>query len=50
MIQWLELGALTAKGPGFDPGRGITIPPAAQEKKKRRKKGKKSLWGQINRI
>ena len=51
VIQCLVLGALTAKGPGFAPGRGITIPQAAQQKKKkRRKKEKKSLCGQINHV
>ena len=44
MIQWLELGVLTAKGPGFDPSRGITIPPAAQKKKKGERK-ERNLFG-----
>ena len=45
MIQWLELGVLTAKGPGFDPSRGITIPPAAQKKKKKEKERKEISLG-----
>lgn len=45
VIQCLELGALTAKGPGFAPGQGITIPQAAQQKKKKEKERKEiSLW------
>lgn len=41
VIQCLELGALTAKGPGFAPGQGITIPQAAQQKKKKKGERKK---------
>lgn len=43
VIQCLELGALTAKGPGFAPGQGITIPQAAQQKKKGERK-KRNLF------
>ena len=52
VIQCLELGALTAKGPGFAPGRGITIPQAAQQKKKKKEKEIKeiSLWTDKSRI
>ena len=53
VIQCLELGALTAKGPGFAPGQGITIPQAAQQKKKKKKVKKKkeiSLWTDKSRI
>ena len=48
VIQCLELGALTAKGPGFAPGRGIKSHKQCSKKKKKKKKlGERkeiSLW------
>ena len=37
-VQWLELHAFTAEGPGSIPGWGTKIPQAAQHSQKKRKK------------
>ena len=41
VIQCLELGALTAKGPGFAPGRGIKSHKQCSKKKKKKKKNRR---------
>ena len=44
VIQCLELGALTAKGPGFAPGRGIKSHKQCSKKKKLGERKEISLW------
>ena len=50
MVQWLELQAFTAKGPGSIPGQGIKIPQAVwcrQNRENKQHDGKidaKELW------
>ena len=41
MVQWLELSAFTAKGPGSIPGQGTKIPQALHGGQKKKKKKKK---------
>ena len=36
-VQWLGLGAFSAKGPGSIPGRGTKIPQAVQRSQKQKK-------------
>lgn len=43
MIQWLELGVLTAKGPGFDPSRAGNYNPTSSTEKKKKEKERKEI-------